>query len=51
MRLNANQKVLVRAFRALTDAELENLIRHVQLGTPICCGKEALLYIDGYGGG
>lgn len=43
--------ILVRAFRALPTRDRARLLYHEQKGTPICCGKRAILFADVDGAG
>jgi len=45
------QETLEYCFSCLSDQKSENLLWHVEAGTPICCGDDSYLYTDGAGGG
>lgn len=42
---------LRKAFAALTPTQRERLRWHAEEGTPICCGKDAYLYVRADGAG
>ena len=44
-------KILTQAFSKLTERERANLKYHAKVGTPILCGKKALLYSNEKGAG
>ena len=46
-----NYEILVTAFRRLSRHQLATLGWHAENRTPICCGKNAMLFADGRGGG
>jgi len=43
--------ILLTSFAVLTPMQRERLRWHAKQKTPICCGRDAQLYVDGEGGG
>lgn len=48
--MTTSQRILVTAFKALTAREKDRLRWHLEKGTPVLCGKNAALFVDGFGG-
>lgn len=45
------EDTILKAMKTLNSTERGNLAYHLKKGTPILCGEQAALYMDGSGGG